>query len=93
MEKKIIIHCNNNNWKNKKEEIIIIIKNSEDWSNWGRKHKQKALVSFGKELQKNRIFYISYIRDARTISINIKTYIFLVYQLELTKTDIISPHL
>jgi hypothetical protein len=92
MKKKIIIHCNNNNWKNKKEEIIII-KNSEDWSNWGRKHKQKALVSFGKELQKNRIFYISYIRDARTISINIKTYIFLVYQLELTKTDIISPHL
>jgi hypothetical protein len=52
MKKKIIIHYNNNNWKNKKEEIIII-KNSEDWSNWGRKHKQKALVSFGKELQKN----------------------------------------
>ena len=92
MENKKNIHCNNNNWKNKKEEIKII-KNSEDWSNWGRKHKQKALVSFGKELQKNRIFYISYIRDARTISINVKTYIFLVYQLEPTKTDILSPHL
>ena len=29
-------------------------------------------------------------RDARTISINVKTYIFLVYQLELTKTDMLS---
>jgi len=34
-----------------------------------------------------------YCRDARTISINVKTYIFLVYQLELTKTEILSPHL
>ena len=33
------------------------------------------------------------LRNARTISIDVKTYIFLVYQLELTKTDILSPHL
>lgn len=32
-------------------------------------------------------------RDVRTISINVKTYIFLVYQLELTKREILSPHL
>jgi len=39
------------------------------------------------------IWYCGKGRDARTISINVQSYLFLVYQLELTKTEMLSPHL
>jgi len=49
-------------------------------------HLAKGNVSFCHHLA-------SVVRDARTISVNIHSYPFLADQLELSKTEILSPHL